>query len=322
MNKLLLLIPCAVLAISNSISAQEHFFDNGFYVGLNANATHVTRDNRISYASIGTDFFSLSRFDVKVKDWTGSPALTIGYKLDDYNSLSLGGHWGRYFLSRSSSAPFFGVTSVDGSSTLLVQGVVDIDVEWNSDVANLKLEYQRKLWSDDSRAVLGFLGLGYRYEKQEFDGISTAGPIKFDATHDQLREHLYGPYTGLKLTFKPAADSKLAITLKTSVGWLFKNAELRARNTLLVPFPPFFASFAQNDNSSQGTVLTDVGLNFLYSISKSLFVDVGYNFNWINNTAHIANAFSADFFGNGLPARVVDSAVLTHSIGFSVFYKF
>jgi hypothetical protein len=99
------LIPCAVLAISSSISAQEYFFDNGLYVGSDANATHVTRDKRISYASIGTDFLSLSRFDVKVKDWTGTPSLTIGYKLDDYNSLSLGGDWGRYFLHFAQKQP-------------------------------------------------------------------------------------------------------------------------------------------------------------------------------------------------------------------------
>jgi hypothetical protein len=59
------------------------------------------------------------------------------------------------------------------------------------------------------------LGLRYRYENQEFDGngtvdvagIFTTQTFTLDATHEKLREHLYGPYTGLKLSFKPTADS-------------------------------------------------------------------------------------------------------------------
>jgi hypothetical protein len=321
MNKLLLLIPCIVLVISSSVRAQEYFFDNGLSVGINASATHISRDKKVNYASIGTGVPSLHPFGLEAKDWAGSPSITIGYKLDDYNSLSLSGDWARYSAGGDSTTPFFGITSVDGSSTLLVQGLVDIDIDWDSDVADVELAYQRKLWSEDSGAILGVLGFKYRYEKQEFDGITTAATFRFDATKERLREHLFGPYTGLTFSFKPA-DSKFRITLRGSVGWLFKDAELQARNTFLVPFPPFFDSFARNDNSSQGTLFTNVGLNVVYSISKNLFVDLGYKFDWINNGAHISSALNVDIFGKGVPARVVDSVVLTHSIGVNVFYKF
>ncbi len=339
MKPLFFFILGAVLAISGSIQAQEHFYDNGVCVGLDAGATHLTRDKKINYASSGPSLDSLSFFEAKVKDWSASPTLTIGYKFDDSNSLSLRGGWAHYSLGRSFTVTsrFFAVTAVEGGTALIVDGLfgppgVDVSIDWKSNVADFDLEYQRKMWSDNLGAVLGVLGLRYRYERQEFDGVSSSlsnfpppSVFTWDTTHEQLREHLYGPYAGLKVSFKPAADSKLGITLGTRVGWLFKNAELRARNTQPSFFPPL-RSFARNDHSSQGTPFIDVSLKLSYSISKNIFVNLGYELDWIGSDAHISSPVA--IFGPGaiilatVPARIVESPVLTHSIGLGVSYRF
>jgi len=289
--------------------AQEIFFKNGFYLGMGANASFTKRQKNINYCGRGSGPFNLT----SVKDVTASPALTLGYILNEANSVILRGDWAHYSLSRSFLNPAiigFSSCAIEGS---LGFGVIDtpvkIDLDWKSNVYNLELEYQRLLWAYDPGGLIGLLGFKYRYEEQNFE--ASAGP--FDQVDEKLREHLFGPYAGVRLSFKPGLSSSASINVKASFGYLFKSADFRARQTLVGQ------SFAVNDSSSKGTIFSVVGLDFIYAISKNWSVDVGYGFNWINEAAHIFN-------NSGLlpvaPSRIVDSSIITHTIGMKVSYKF
>ncbi len=331
MKRMILLVNLLILfGLSHPVLAQEHFFDNGFYVGLGPNASFMTRQKKINY---GFSAPATPLSGTEIKDVAASPAITLGYKISDTDSISLRGDWAHYSVGRNLTTPCgLRVVSVNGSDPILttvfcVPGVFPlsaaVDLNWKSSASNVELEYQRLLWSDNLGGLLGLLGFKYRFERQKFDADSSVSspllgpsPIPLDILNEKLREHLYGPYAGIKLSFKPMAESKVNINLNTNVGFLFKSAHLRAREV----FDPTGANlrFAVNDSSSKGTVFTTVALGVIYSMTKSWHVAADYQFHWINKAAHIFNT-EVDA---AIPSKIENSTVLTHNVGLKIIYKF
>jgi hypothetical protein len=340
-KRMILLVNLLILfGLSHPVLAQEHFFDSGFYVGLGPNASFMNRQKNINYGFSGAPTSISPLSGTEIRDVAVSPALTLGYKITPADSVSLRGDWAHYSVSRGLTTDCgLAVAPIDGSSgasftavTCFPPGVpllpTAVNLDWKSDVSNVELEYQRLLWSDNLGGALGLLGFKYRFERQQFnadsgflpDGLIFPTFTPFDAVEERLSEHLYGPYAGIKLSFKPMAESNVNISVKTNVGFLFKSAHLRGRE-VLDPTGFLFlgpSALRQNDSSSKGTAFTNAGLDVIYSITKNWHLGAGYQFHWINKVAHIFNT-KVDA---AIPSRIENSAVLTHNLGLKVIYKF
>jgi hypothetical protein len=183
----------------------------------------------------------------------------------------------------------------------------------------MELEYKRKLWSDPLGGILGILGFRYRHERQDFEGNHRGGagltPMNVDLDED-LKEHLFGPFAGIGVSFKPAQDSRLGIHITTKVGYFFKEADLRARDVMLTEFG--LSRHALNDDSSEGSFFGAVALGFTYALARNWSVAGDFGFDYINRATHIENntVFPAR------PTKLVNAAVNSQSVGLKVLYKF
>jgi hypothetical protein len=326
----------ALLFISATpVSAQEYLYDNGVFVGMGAKASIYDRDRTIHYGFptfCGPTPFCVPQrkgfSGTDINDVTGSPTLTLGYKLSDDDAISLKGDWARYSVSRNVTAPDstgFITVAVDGANGVFIppgNGPTNVSIDWDSDVFNTALEYQRRLVTIDLARIFGLVGFKFRYEKQNFDAkavnATLVPSIIADSYHETLKEFLFGPYAGMKFSYKPDKQSRWNFSTGGNIGWYFKNASFDGRDR-------FFNGqhFSQHDYSKKGTLFAGAEVNVIYAINRNWFVDVGYEFNWIQAAAHIWNTAKtpADVSAT-TPSRIVRSQVLTHSPGVKVVYKF
>jgi opacity protein-like surface antigen len=324
-----------VISFATAAAAQEHFYDNGVYVGLGAQASIMSRDKKINYGfpsfcgptpfcgNLATPFGGTA-----ISDVAPSPTMTLGYKFNENNSISLTGDWARYSAKQSlvaSNATGFITIAVDGANGTFVPpgaGPTSVDIDWNSDVYNVALEYQRRLTSGELGGILGLLGFKLRYEGQSFDAKAVnptviPSPV-VDNYREKLTEFLFGPYGGLKLAFKPQADSKLNFNFKGTVGYYLKNAYLDAHDK-------FFNGqhFVSHDHSRVGTLFAGAGLDIVYALTKNWYLDASYEFNWIRAASHIWNTDHTPADASAAtPSRITRSAVITHTPGLKLVYKF
>jgi len=64
-------------------------------------------------------------------------------------------------------------------------------------------------------------------------------------------------------------------------------------------------------------------VDLIYAINKNWFVDVGYEFNWINALASIWNTPKSPSNTTPFtPSRLIHSQLLTHAPGVKLVYKF
>jgi opacity protein-like surface antigen len=334
-------LPALIIFLISSaapVAAQEHFYDNGFYVGLGAQASIMSRDQKINYgfpAFCGPTPFcgNLAKpfSGTALSDVAPSPVMTLGYKFNENNSISLTGDWARYSVKRvlvATGATGFITIAVDGANGTFVPpgspdpGPTSVDIDWNSDVYNAALEYQRRLTSGQLGGILGLLGFKLRSETQSFDAKAVnptviPSPV-VDNYREKLTEFLFGPYGGLKLSFKPQADSKLNFNFKGTVGYYFKNASLDAHDK-------FFNGqhFSQHDHAQAGTLFAGAGVNIVYALTKNWFLDASYEFNWIRSASNIWNTDHTPADASAAtPSRIAGSAIITHTPGLKVIYKF
>jgi len=306
----------ASLGVTSGAAADDYFYDNGVFIGLETDASRNSRAKPVDFGLNTVGFGTV--FKTETTDWTASPTLRAGYKFDDTRSLVINGDWARYSQRRSSDSAgtAFSFSSVDGIDAIGATDPTTASVkrtDWTSNVYNLELEYKHILWSDSLGGITGVLGFRYRQEDQEF-GASHRGFILIVDMDERLKERLYGPQTGIGISFKPSDDSNIGIGIHTKVGYLFKSAELRARD-LLIGTP-----HAQDDHSSDGTFFTAVELSLTYVLSERWSAGGRYSFNFIDKAAHISNN---TVFGAGRqPARIENSAVVTQTLGLSVTYRF
>ncbi len=309
--------------------AQEYFYNDGVFVGLGAQASIMRREKDIAYGFKG--FCDPTPICVplvpplkatSINDVAPSPTLTVGYKFDEKNSLSLTGDFAHYSVSRGTDvAPDFTTIAVDGIGSEHIPGTVtSVDINWKSEVFNVALEYQRRLLAARLGGLLGQLGVKYRNERQTFHAVATESGVTalfgkpFDNYRETLNEHLFGPYAGLKMSVKPEESSNLSFHLKGNVGYYFKWANLDARNR-------YFNGnhFSQDDRANNGTIFVTAGASIAYAFTKNWLLDLGYEFNWIDAVAHIANAHVSK---QGVPSRIVDSSLFSHNPGIKLIYKF
>lgn len=94
------LIAIAMLSVclASPVSAQELVLENGFYVGLGPNASFMSRQKKINYGLAASD---VPLSPTTARDVAASPAVSIGYKFNNVNSVSLKGSEAHYSLSRS-----------------------------------------------------------------------------------------------------------------------------------------------------------------------------------------------------------------------------
>ena len=314
MKKLLFAIAMLSVWLASPVLAQELFLENGFYMGLGPNATFMSRQKKINYGLAASD---VPLSPTTVRDVAASPAVSIGYKFNNSDSVSLKGGEAHYSLSRSFVAPVFQAILVDGSAAIpLSDAGRRVDLDWKSNVYSLELEYQRKLWSDDLAGILGLLGFKYRYEAQKFKAnASSLSGSPIDNVDEKLKEHLYGPTAGLKLSFRPGLNSSVNINLSANFGYLFKSADFRA-----MEITNGSGSFAANDHSTKGTAISSVGLDLVYSINKNWSLGGGYGFNWIHKAAHIFNDNSLADGGDA--SKIINSSILSQNVGVKLIYKF
>ncbi len=302
-------------ALAGKVSAQEYFYPNGVFVGVDVKASFMHREKKIAY---GLWSPNVEISPTEIRDVTVSPSLTLGYKLNNDNSISVRADWASYSVKRSVSnngslGCGFGVLTIDGITNLGdCTTPAAASMKWDSDVVNTELEYQRRIWSDELGGVLGLLGFSYRFEGQTFKGQGGTVNGLVDTTKETLDEHLFGPYGGLKVSFKPYQGSNLNFNLKSTVGYYFQSASGRAREVL------FGTPLSGNDRSSRGTVFFNAGANATYAIMRNLSLGLDYRFNWINQAAHIQNPT----LGNFQPTRIGTSAILDHRIGLDLTYHF
>ena len=302
-------------ALVDQASAQEYFYPSGVFVGVDAKATFMHREKKIAY---GLWDPGVEISPTEIRDVAASPSLTFGYKLNDDNSVSLRADWAGYSVKRSvlndgSLGIGFGVLTIDASANN-GDGTspAAARMKWISDAVNTELEYQRRIWSDDLGGILGLLGFGYRFEGQTFRGQGGTVNGLVDTLKETLDEHLFGPYAGLKVSFKPSEASKLGFNFKSNFGYYFQSASLRAREA------HFGTRLSVNDNSSRGTVFANAGANVTYAIMRNLSLGLDYRFSWINEAGHIENPTLNDF----RPVKIGTSAILDHRIGLDVIYHF
>lgn len=313
MKKLLFAIAMLSVWLASPVLAQELFLENGFYVNLGPNASFMSRHKKINYGLAASD---VPLSPTTVRDVAASPAVSIGYEINDVNSVSLKGVEAHYSLSRSFIAPVFQAIRVDGAAAIpLSDAGTGVDLDWKSNVYSLEFEYQRKLWSDDLAGILGVLGFKYRYEAQKFKAnASSLSGSPIDNVDEKLKEHLYGPTAGVKLSFRPGLNSGVNINVSANFGYLFKSADFRARQIV------DGSRFAANDHSTKGTATSSVGLDLVYSINKNWSLGGGYGLNWIHKAAHIFNDNSLADGGDA--SKIINSSILSQNVGVKLIYKF
>ncbi|MGE5303408.1 MAG: hypothetical protein ACM3TN_08780 [Alphaproteobacteria bacterium] len=304
-----------LFALVSSVLADDYFYDNGAYVSLGTNASRISRRQPINFGTIGP-FPGEVSFRTGTSGWAASPSVGVGYKFDDKNSVSLKGDWAGYSSTRSrnSSGTLFGFVSVDGTSGIAAfsLGTPSSDkTKWDSDVADLELEYKRKLWFDPLGGILGMVGFKYRYQGQDFDA-SHQGVFFSVTLNEKLKENLYGPYLGVGTTFKPMEGSNLGIGLHAKFGYLFKSASLRAGDL-------FGSVHRQSDHSNDGTFFTAVGVDLTYALTKNWSLSGSYDFEFIDKSAYTINN---TIFALGLPTRIGSSSVYTQNLGLKLNYRF
>jgi hypothetical protein len=316
-------------------AAEEYLYDNGVFVGLGTQASIVSRDKKISYGfpsfcgptpfcgNLATPFGG-----TQIHDVAPSPTLTVGYKLNDDNAISLKGDWARYSVSRNltaSDATGFITIAVDGANGTFVppgSGPTSVDIDWESDVFNVALEYQRRLLGRDLGGLFGLLGFKFRHEGQSFDARAVnptvvPSPV-VDSYHETLKEFLFGPYGGVKLAFRPDKQSPISFNIRGDVGYYFKNAFFDSNDR-------FFNGnhFSQDDHSKKGTLFAGAGAAVTYAFSRNCYLDVSYEFSWIKSVAHIwnTNRTPADASA-ATPSKIIGSRLITHTPGVKFVYKF
>jgi hypothetical protein len=318
-----------------SAVAEEYLYDNGFFVGLGAKASIYERDRNIHYGFptfCGPTPFCVPQrkgfSGTDVSDVAPSPTLKVGFKFNDDQAISLKGDWARYSVSRSltaSDATGFMTVAVDGANGVFIppgNGPTSVDIDWQSDVFNTALEYQHRLVGADITRLFGLLGFKFRYESQDFDAKAvnpTLVPsIVADSYHDSLREFLFGPYAGMKFAYKPDKESRWNFGLGGNIGWYFKSASFHAHDR-------FFNGqhFSQDDHSDKGTLFAGAEMNVVYAFNRNWFLDLSYEFNWIQGASHIWNTGKtpADIAAT-TPSRIARTQVITHAPGLKLVYKF
>lgn len=327
-----------LLGSATPVTAQEYFYDNGAFVGLGMQASIMRRSKGINYGFPGfcpeepfcgntVNPFSATA----IRDVAPSPTLTLGYKFNDNDSISLTGDWAQYSVSRNLLAPAstgFITIAVDGANGTFVPpgdpnpGPTFVDVNWRSNVFNVALEYQRRLTHGSNGGLLGLLGFKLRYEDQSFNAKAVnptviPSPV-VDSYHESLKEFLFGPYAGLKLSLKPDPDSRFNFNLKGNVGWYFKSAFLDGHDR-------FFNGqhFSQTDHSKKGTLFAGAGLDVVYAITKNWYLDAFFEFNWIRSAAHIWNTDHTPADQSAAtPSKIIGSSIITYAPGIKLVYKF
>lgn len=326
----------ALLGASAARAAEEHYYDNGVYVGLGLNASIVNRDKKINYGFPG--FCGPTPFCVNqvrplsptsANDAAPSPALAFGFKFNDENMIKLKGDWARYSTSNSNVAPDttgFTTVAVDGANGTFVpagSGPTSVDAKWGSDVFNVALEYQRRLAKSDMADLFALLGGKFRYEGQSFDARAVnptviPSPV-VDSYHETLKQFSYGPYGGVKLSLKPGgADSRLKLDVTGTVGYYFAHATFDGHDQ-------FFNGqrFSQSDHSSRGSLFAGGGIDLLYALTKNWYLGLSYDLNWIQSAAHIWNTDKIpNDSSDRRPSKIVGTSIITHTPGAKVVFKF
>jgi hypothetical protein len=326
----------ALLITASSAAAQEYFYEDGLFVGVGAQATFYDRNDGITWGFpafctvtpiCDPQIFSFS--PTKLNDVAPSPTFKVGYRFNDDDAVTLKGDWAKFSVSRSLTAPDstgFSSIAVDGSNGVFIppgRGVpTNVDVDWDSNLVNAMLEYQRRLTKGDNGGIFGLLGFKLRYEEQNFHAkavnASLPGNVVADDAHELLRQFLFGPYGGAKLSLKPDKDSKFTFNIGGNVGWYFQNAFFKAHNRFFNQGP-----FRKEDHSKNGTLFAGANVDLIYAINRNWFVDVGYEFNWINALAGIWNANKSPSSGTSFtPSHISTQQVITHAPGVKVIYKF
>src|SRR5581483_10284054 len=253
-----------------------------------------------------------------ISDTAVSPTLTVGYKVNDDNFVSLYGDWSHFSVNGSRTVgPAFTTIAVDGIGSEHIGGTtMNVSLDWKSNVYNVGLEYQRRLLGSKIMTWLGSLGVRNRNEIQKFHVRAVSPDVTgpFDNYHEELTEHLVGPYGGLRLSVKPSETSKFTFRFKGDLGWYFKWASLDAHNRYFNGF-----RFSNSDDANNGTLFAVAGLNVIYAFTKNWFIDLGYEFSWIDAVAHISNA---NVSKQGLPSKIVDTTLFNHAPALKLVYKF
>jgi hypothetical protein len=326
----------AVLISASSAAAQEYFYEDGMFLGLGAQASFYRRSEGINYGFphfcdvtfiCDPQIFGFS--PTKINDVAPSPAVKLGYRFNDDDAITLKGDWSQFSVSRSVTAPDttgFTSISVDGSKGVFIPVAfgdpTNVGLHWDSDVINAALEYQRRLTKGDLGGLFALLGFKFRYEQENFHAhavnLGLPGSVVADNYKEMLREFLFGPYGGLKLSLKPDKDSKWTFNFGGNVGWYFQNAFFDAHNR-------FFnqSHFSQQDHSRNGTLFAGANVNLIYAINRNWFVDGGLEFNWIQAAAGIWNTAKSPANTTAFPpSRINHTQVTTYSPGVKLIYKF
>jgi hypothetical protein len=322
--------------------AQEYFYNNGLFVGIGAQADFYQRREGINYGFphfcqvtpiCDPQVFGFS--PTHLNDVAPSPTFTLGFKFNDDDAVTFKGDWAQFSVSRNLTADTttgFVSVAVDGFNTLNIPPAgplggpttpTNIGLNWDSNLANAILEYQRRLTHGDNGGIFGLLGFKFRFESQTFHAKainkSLIGTDVADNYQDFLREFLFGPYGGLKLSLKPGGkDSKWTFNVGGNIGWYFQNAYFKADNRFFNQGP-----FKAVDHSKKGTLFAGANLDLIYAINRNWFVDMGYEFNWVQAAAHIFNTHKTPAsLTAAVPSHITDTSVITNAPGVKVIYKF
>src|ERR1051325_11203991 len=162
----------ALLISGSTAAAQEYYYENGLFVGVGAQATIYHRSDGISYGFpafcivtpiCDPQIFGLS--PTRLNDVAPSPTVKVGYKFNDDDAVTLKGDWAKFSVSRSLTSPDavgFSSIFVDGSNGLFINpnrgAPTNIDVDWDSNLFNAMLEYQRRLTNGENGGFFGHIG--------------------------------------------------------------------------------------------------------------------------------------------------------------------
>src|SRR5574341_667575 len=174
MKRLAIFCSLVVCVITSTQSfAQEYFYPNGIFVGVDVKASIMHREKKIGY---GLWAPTVEITGTNINDVTVSPSFLVGYKVNSNDSFSVRTDWSRYSVNRSAANDGslgigFGVLTIDGLNNFGdATTPATASMKWRSNAVNTELEYQRRLWSDQLGAILGLLGFGHRFEGQKFQG--------------------------------------------------------------------------------------------------------------------------------------------------------